>query len=331
MSFKGLTDAGKGLYNTGKGIVESIGSIFGSSPKGASSASLNGADRANIAKSLNAFYEIDSGNWYTAKPYGFKLMTGNATSMVMFLPISPSNITINTNFATNMIPTLYGTVEEHSPVRYYDISIEGTTGMAPKYITPVIGTPKQAHENSKSLKTGRTTFSVNQGISLFGFFPKTLGLINKTLNKAADLLDGGPSTKMGIANENSGYVAFHNLYRFLLEYKKTMTEQNESYRKQPLIFFNYKDNNQYHVVVRNFTLRRSAENPMIYYYSIQMRGYNLRSAGKEDIKEDINDRLEALGLNGVKSSSLFGSIKSISNTVKSGVGIVRGGIGAFGR
>src|SRR5689334_19686681 len=71
-------------------------------------------------------YTLESQNWYSAKPYGFKASLRNGRSVVMFLPINPSNLTISTNFATNMIPTLYGTVEEHSEVRYFDITIEGT-------------------------------------------------------------------------------------------------------------------------------------------------------------------------------------------------------------
>src|SRR6185369_1371883 len=73
-------------------------------------------------------YKVIKSNWFTAKPYGFKFTPRAGKAMTMFLPIAPSNLTISTGFATNAIPTLYGTVEEHSPVRYYDITIEGTTG-----------------------------------------------------------------------------------------------------------------------------------------------------------------------------------------------------------
>lgn len=317
------------------GIVNNVGQALGLSPKPTPTSGPSKDVGEKWERALASYsYEVISQNWYSAKPYGFKLKDQSGRSAVMFLPINPSNISITTNFATNMIPTLYGTIEEHSPVRYYDISIEGTTGFAPKYTRPSIGEPAAAHRVFSAGRSGRSSFSVSSAFSLGGFFPKTLATITKVANKAADLLDGGPSTKMGITNDSSGYVAFHNLYRFLLYYKKVSSGEiagSSQLHKQPLTFFNYKDNNEYYVVVRNFTLRRSAENPMLYNYSIQMRGYNLRAIGGEKIQEDYKARLENLGLNGVKSSSLFGSIKNISSGVKSIVGSAVGGISIFGR
>ena len=315
------------------GIVDSAKEALGLNPKPTPSVGGN-SSLYGPEFELEQIYENIKENWYSAKPYGFKMKNWGGQTFVMFLPISPSNITISTNFATNLIPTLYGTVEEHSPVRYYDISIEGTTGFAPRYVQPAMGEPKAAHDSSKASRAGRQSFSVggDLGGALGGFFPKTLSLISKTLNKAADLIDGGPATKMGISNSSSGYLAFHNLYKFLLYHKKIASGEMPSSESKLLTFFNYKDNNEYSVVVRNFTLRRSADNPMLYFYSIQMRGYNLRTIGKDQqIVEDLNARLENLGLNGVKSSSIFGSIKNIASGVKSIIGTAAGGIGGFGR
>lgn len=283
----------------------------------------------------NGTYTVEAQNWYTAKPYGFKINFRNGTSTVMFLPISPSNLTISTNFATNVVSTLYGTVEEHSEVRYYDISIEGTTGMAPKFVDPSMPA-KDADPGasySKAKKPGRSTASVAESISAGGFFSKTLGVLNQIKNKSADLLDGGVKAKSGIAANNSGYVAFHNLYRVLLKYKKDASgvEGGGARRsKHPLTFFNYKDNNQYDVVVRSFTMRRSADNPMLYNYSIQLRGYNLTNIGKS-IDEDLSKRLADLGLNGIDSSSMLGDMKSLSSQVKGIVGSAIAGINILGR
>jgi hypothetical protein len=279
-------------------------------------------------------YSVSPENWYSAKPYGFKASLRDGRNVVMFLPISPSNLTISTEFATNMIPTLYGTVEEHSDVRYFDISIEGTTGMAPKFVSPYIGnkdtTPDKAYPST--VKGGRASFSVAEGLALGGFFPKTLGVLNQLKNKAADLLNGGVKPKTGIVNDNTGYVAFHNLYRFLLQHKKDAAGvANSTERKDhPLTFFNYKDNNEYDVVVKSFSMRRSADNPMLYFYSIQLRGYNLRSI-KKGIDENLRQRLADLGLNGVDSSSILGDIKSLSRNARSIVGSLAGGINVLGR
>jgi hypothetical protein len=285
----------------------------------------------NLLSDMEKLYKVESQNWYSAKPYGFRMNTRDGSTFTMFLPISPSNLNISTNFATNLVPTLYGTVEEHSDVRYFDITIEGTTGMAPKFTTPGAGNDSSILY-SQLRQSGRSTFPIAQTINAGGFFAKTLGIANQIKNKAADLLDGGVKPSTGINADNSGYVAFHNLYRFLLQYKKDAAGVNSAtQRKQhPLTFFNYKDNNQYDVVVRGFTLRRSADNPMLYYYSIQLRGYNLRAI-TSPVNEDLTQRLKDLGLNGVDSSSILGDIKSLSSQAKSIIGSAVGGISVLGR
>lgn len=280
-------------------------------------------------------YSLESQNWYSAKPYGFKASLRDGRTVVMFLPINPSNIQITTPFATNMVTTLYGTVEEHSDVRYFDISIEGTTGMAPRFVAPYIGGTSMEPGNAYSTvrKSGRSTFEIASSLSAGGFFAKTLAIANQIKSKAADLLDGGVKPKTGINAENSGYVAFHNLYRFLLQHKKDVSGSAGSktpFQKHPLTFFNYKDNNQYDIVVRGFTMRRSADNPMLYNYSIQLRGYNLRSVS-DKVDEDLTKRLQDLGLNGVDASSVLGDIKSLSSKAKGIIGSAVGGISVLGR
>ena len=285
----------------------------------------------DLITGMDQTYKVESQNWYSAKPYGFKMTTrGNAT-FTMFLPISPSNLTVSTPFATNLIPTLYGTIEEHSDVRYFDISIEGTTGMAPKFVQPGAGNDANILY-SQLRKSGRSTVAVAGSISAGGFFAKTLGALNQAKNKAADLLDGGQKPKTGISPENSGYVAFHNLYRFLLQYKKDAagTDGSQVRTQHPLTFFNYKDNNQYDVVVKSFTMRRSADNPMLYYYSIQLRGYNLRAI-TSPVNDSLTQRLADLGLNGVDSSSVLGDMKSLASQAKGVIGSLAGGINVLGR
>lgn len=278
-------------------------------------------------------YQHIPSNWYSAKPYGFKFNPkGSKSSVIFFLPISPSNLTITTHFATNVIPTLYGTVEEHSDIRYYDIQIQGTTGIAPRYTKAYVG--DSAATAASSLKqSGRANFPIAQGVAAGGFFSKTLGVLSNIKNKAADLLDGGPKAETGVFTEQSGYVAFHNLYKFFHKYKKDVSGSDKAVgarSKHPLTFFNYKDNNQYDVVVRNFTLVRNADNPMLYTYSITLRGYNLKSVG-DKVDDDITQRLKDLGLNGVDSSSLLGDIKSVSNTAKAIIGSAVAGINVLGR
>jgi len=289
---------------------------------------------ASANLSLEKIYDIDSSSWYTAKPYGFKANRRDGSSWVMFLPISPSNINISTNFATNVIPTIYGTVEEHSDVRYYDIVIEGTTGMAPKFVTPVSSSdPSAVYSSSK--KKGRASFPITSSGALGGFFSSTIAQVTNILSQAGKALDTSTANQVetGVYTDQTGYLAFHNLYRFLLKYKKDAAgvESNIPRTKHPLTFFNYKDGNQYDVAIKNFTLRKSVENPMLYYYSITMRGYNIRKCGGLEALDSLTQRLSDLGLNGVKGSTLLSDIKSVSGNAKAIVGSVANGINLFGR
>ena len=138
-------------------------------------------------------YQVNPANWYSAKPYGFRMNMRSGSQFTMFLPINPSNINITTNFATNVIPTLYGTVEEHSDIRYYDITIEGTTGMAPKFVSPVnttTGAMNSDGSNNDSVaynslqQSGRARYPISSSVALGGFFSSTIGQISNILNQA---------------------------------------------------------------------------------------------------------------------------------------------------
>lgn len=306
----------------------------------------------------NAFYTTIGSNWFVAQPYGFKITFVDEKAYVCFLPISPSNLSITTHFATNMVPTLYGTVEEHSDVRYFDIAIEGTTGMAPKYVgvygafsSNFSGTPagQVAAEEASGLNFGRQSFSITKSIPLGGFFSKTIGALSAIKNSALDLIDGSNKTnESGLPEEQTGYTAFHTLYKMLLRYKKdaagvpiagaagaagalaSAAGLKPERKKHPIVFFNYKDGNQYNVVIRSFTMRRSADNPMLYYYSISMRGYALTGAEGNPEVDNQEQRLRELGLGGVKNSSLLGDIKKKANSAKGILGAAAGGINVLG-
>lgn len=270
---------------------------------------------------LKSIYTIKEDNWYEAKPYGFR-----HNDVIMPLPMAPNNLTISTGFATNVISTLYGTVEEHSEVKYYDIVIEGTTGIAPKYYKPI-----GRINDETNVSHGRKSFSVNSLIKedkFGGWFKKTLNLVNKAAQKATEIF-GDPEIQTGVYDYQTGYVAFHNLYRYLLNYKKNVTSNKGS--PKSLVFFNYKDNVEYNVVIRNFSLRRSADNPMLYNYSISMRGYNMRSIGMPVSKKGAEDKLKELGLTGVQSSSLLATIKKKAAKARALANLAGGAIPNFGK
>ena len=120
-----------------------------------------------------------------------------------------SNLNITTHWATNVISTMYGTVEEHSEQRYYDIQISGTTGMAPRYydrIERMLEEP-DIKPDSKTIKatapSGRSGYAVKDLIDTGGFGGRTKDLINSALNSAADLF-GEEQATAGLSDYRTG-------------------------------------------------------------------------------------------------------------------------------
>jgi hypothetical protein len=310
-------------------------------------------------KSYDLSQKLD--NWYQALPYGFRFKTKDNIIRDFLLPINPSNISITTHFATNVIATLYGTIEEHSEQRYFDITIAGTTGMAPKNTThtgfgsecggasytrdfgssmPLTGFKKfldsakqviSGNTRDDAGTTGRASFPISLG-RLGGFAQRTQNLLKNIVNNAigiANILGSGYSSS-AINSETSGYMAFHNFYRFLLQYKRDVTkiDGNAKRKSHPLTFLNYKDNNQYNVAIQAFVLTRNAEDPMLYNYSIVMRGYKLCSLDKPD-EVDNTDTIALLGLDGFGTSimsTLASSMRKARNVAYSALSIGKGGL-----
>lgn len=291
--------------------------------------------------------------WYTARPYGFRFVDSSGNATIMYLPILPQNLQISTQFATRLTNTLYGVVEQHSEVKYYDISIQGTTGMVPQYSD---NQDSKANILPTDPNPGRQQFSNNSESlvgSIGGALPQATNIINQIANKAQQIVGGGEVNYSGVSLDNNGYVAFHNFYRFLLEYKKQVSAEtgsagssvsasplasanslmskvassakskiglgrdSDSSGSSPLQFLNYKDGNQYDCVVNDFRLVRSANSPFLYNYTITIRAYNLAP---------IN-QLGFQSLNAIKEQTETGGIKSfkdISRVVGNASALVSG-------
>ncbi len=288
--------------------------------------------------SVDSFYAVEPTNWYKTLPYGFAFSDrkskddggGRSNSTIFYLPISPNNINVTTHFATNIVTTLYGVVEEHSEVRYYDIVISGTTGFAPQYNKEQNSSgadgsradkkqPSSAETANFINPLGRTSFQ-NDSIDLGGFLPEVTNIISQANNlrtEIGDFLGGGPKNYTGISPYQNGYVAFHNFYRFLLKYKLDMAGKgvNGPVKRvsdaHPLQFLNYKDGVQYDCIPVDFTLMRSAESPMLYNYSIKLRCFNLRSV---NAKAQEQGQLAKVGLGDIKSQSLFSSLSGAASS-----------------
>ena len=243
-------------------------------------------------------YGTDQNKWTFSLPssYGFYYEAkGGLLPIYFFLPLAPQNLSIETVFATNLVPTLYGTIEEHSSNRYFSINLTGTTGFAPQYTEQNVGF---LYKNDQIPKPGREKWVPGE----------TMETPAVTLSK-------------------SGYFAFHNFYRFLMQYKQDIMKTSGAFfpdytfgtidiprlTVSPLVFFNYKDNNKYKVCMHSFVLSRTAENPMLYNYSIKMTGYSLENYDSGDIGSTIID--QACKITGPYGKALKGKVGEVRRVV----------------
>lgn len=284
-------------------------------------------------------YSVQFRNWWKALPYGFRYnpRDGRQSSLFM-LPLNPQNIQVRTPFATNVVSTAYGTVEEHSEVRYFDIVISGNTGITPKYSQQVQG----RFDASRSNIAHRQRFSYrNRSLipsdAAGGFFRRTLnqaqGVIKQVQGVAAAIAGEDEQIETGVQQAYTGFAAFHNFFRFLLEYKRdTSGVANTDQRRQhPLQFLNYKDGSEYDAVIRDFSWTKSASDPFLYNYTIVMRCYNLRTIDKADGPVGLTQRYAELGLDGIETSSAFnriaGGVGAAKNAAFGAIGVLSGGFG----
>lgn len=320
MSFKALVDKAK----------ETVGKLVSGDRK-VTQTQLGSSGLVPI--NLDRNYKLQSKNWFRTLPYGFKFHPRNGNlPITFFLPIAPSNIQVNTPFATNVISTMYGTVEEHSEIRYHDIVISGTTGMAPKY-TNIFTELDQIKSHKRSSYDTKLADSISNAAG--GFFKKTLEQFNTARNairSTANVINGDDRVPNAVLLERTGFAAFHNFFRFLLEYKRDAAgvDSREGRTKHPLTFLNYKDGVEYDCAIQNFTLVRSASDPYLYNYTIQMRCYNMRSIGDGGLSQELSTRLDDLGLNGIENSSIFNKASGFASGAKAAVSGIVSSIKGFG-
>lgn len=290
----------------------------------------------NSIASRKKFYEPVVENWYKSLPYAFIATDSTGTKKVFNLPLNPSNINITTHFATNVIATIGGTVEEHAPQRYFDIAIQGTTGIAPQYFEEARTGP-----GLDTSISGRSSYTPEFSLSNLtgGFFAKTTGKLDNALNRARDIIGGSRKHESGVAISATGYAAFHNFYKFLLNSKFELSGGDSSSipgigsliksRAQPLRFLSYKDNQEYTCAILRFELTRSADNPMLYNYNIQLRAYALNNIGFESFQPIGDARNQLLGLSG--DTSTLSKFKNKISGAKAGIAAVSGAFKSFGR
>jgi hypothetical protein len=175
------------------------------------------------------------------------------------LPITPQQLSIQTQFANQVSATLKGIVEEHNGVKFKIISASGTFGVWP--YKPNKASPPGSPSILETLFSG----TIQAANNLAGQFNR---FINTISGKHPAALKPEKSTT-GLSS--TGYAYAMRLDQFLEQYAEAKKDpKNAGWR---LVFDIPKQNQAFVVTPQQFVWQQSVEKPSEIRYSIQFKAW----------------------------------------------------------
>lgn len=231
---------------------------------------------------------------------GTLAFTPLSTAWEFLLPITPQQLSITDNFAINTSATLRGVLEEHSGVRFKNISIQGTFGVWPG--RPAIASaPTNAAGASGALQSifGGTIASAQNVATQF---KSILNNANSGTSSAKPITVRPGDPKDPEHGLGTGYYQTLMLAQFLEQY--TEAKRNPKNAGWRLIFDIPKQNQSFVVTPLGFTWNENVNRPMEVNYSLQMKAWR---------RIDLDDQFVPAPLNVTPLSP--GVLQQIVNTI----------------
>jgi hypothetical protein len=214
-----------------------------------------------------------------------------------FLPITPQQLSITDNYSINTSATLRGILEEHSGVRFKNISVQGTFGVWPG--RPAIVNPPGTPSVLQSIFGG--TIAAAQNVATQ--FTSIINNITTGSNasKPVTIRPGGP--KDDEKGFGTGYYQTIMLTQFLEQYAEAKRNPvNAGWR---LVFDIPKQNQSFVVTPVGFTWNENVNKPMEIDFSLQFKAWR---------RIDLNDKLVQAPLQVTQLSP--GILQTILNTIQ---------------
>lgn len=289
---------------------------------------------------LKNVYSIWPESWYKVFPYVFAIETLEGTTKRTFryaLPIPPESIVTQLISPSEAVPTLGGVVEEPSATVFWSIQLAGTMGIAPSRSDDP-GRAQEVDTLKNTASAFRTTISKTGLLS--GMVSSLLKPLDSVNNMAMSFAQNGflsglnsvlqpqlPYSESAVSGKSNGYVEIHNFHRFLIFYTHLNSRKDafsddlvKEYgdSKYGLFFYNYKDNQKFRIVLKNFMVMKTQNSPFLYRYQCQFKGWSLSSADSEPGKGAI-DRFKGdlKSVNTVTITSALTRAKGLLRTFKS--------------
>ena len=264
----------------------------------------------NIDSSLSQYQEGSAGassgagsafdNLFSGKPdIGKSSNNLNPVEFLHFtLPIPPQQMIVKPIIPSKATATLGGVVEETSQTKFWMVNMSGTTGtsisrlkddmtarsnMANKFRDALETTGLLAGSfngiSRLANKVGNIIDGVSSAIQSGDIASGVTGVLNDTLTPEI------PYARSAVDNKSNGFVEAQELQKFFFMYSALKARFPKKYA---LIFTNFKTDQSWRVIVKDFQLMQSADSPYLFKYNISLQCWDVRSsrglfAGSDDV------------------------------------------------
>lgn len=261
------------------------------------------------------FSVVDPEDWYKTYPFQFKIVYGDK-SIFYTLPIPPDSLSTKMHTASDATPTLGGMVEETSQNKIWSISMAGTTGTA-------ISRSDDADAMGPATKFRNV-------ISTTGLLSGLVGTVNKLNGFGSAVLNGSdpaavlsgilqttlPYGSSSVSKKSNGYSEMQRLHRYFYLYS-ILAERAPD--KTSLYFINYKDSQHYRVVVKNFVIQKSANEPFLYRYQLQLKAWDPTGIQETEGLETNRYAGDLKSVNTLTLTGAFSQMVGLSTKIAAGV------------
>lgn len=180
------------------------------------------------------------------------------------LPITPQNLSTTSAYSIDVGATLRGVLEEHSGMRFKNISISGTMGVWP--FRPNMSAPPSSPTVLETL-FGNT---IEQFTGLVNQVQRVIRSVTSG-HPAAKPITNGPGDSGAPSKQSTGYYHAQLLEQFVEQYAELKKRpENAGWR---LVLDIPKQNQSYIVTPISLTTQQSAERPLEWRYQLQLKAW----------------------------------------------------------
>jgi hypothetical protein len=236
-----------------------------------------------------------------------------------FLPITPQQLSITDAYAINTSATLRGVLEEHSGVRFKNITIQGTFGVWPGRASIYTASPQQGGAlGALQSVFGGTISAINDSLSKLNSIATafTTGSLSSKPKTVRPGDSGDPDNGL-----STSYYQTLMLTQFLEQYAEA--KRNPANAGWRLVFDIPKQNQSFVVTPVGFTWNENVNKPMEINYNLQLKAWrriNLKdklpsvplqvTPLSPNILQQITNTISAAQITAASAVNLIGAVRS---------------------